>query len=914
MPPSQLKRLKASLREQGITGPQQSKKQRRQNEKNGANNEKRVQRSVALNGIREQFNPFEVKVSARGPKFPVTTNKTLSGRVSKSVKGRPGVTKGLGEENRRKTLLVEIQRRNKVGGVLDRRFGEDDPNMTPEEKMQERFTQEKQRRHKNTSLFDLEEDDDGEALTHMGQSLSFDGPALRDDFDEEGIELSDADDHPSDEERQDRKRRRLLDHGEVDYEEEDGTDLPERKKSKQEVMKEVIAKSKLYKYERQAVKEDDEDLREELDKELTNIHELLRGSTAKAPAPTSEVPGMNPERAALINGTDKVKFDKEYDLRLRQLAQDKRSQPTERSKTEEEKLEEESRRLLELEAKRLRRMEGIPEESDEEEGGKAVSGENEDDEEEEDEDFGFGSGIKTRPTNIDLGVEDEDDFIIDDDLVASGSDIDLTDGEDSSDQEEPVSEDDTDFVSGLLTEEEAKRPEFLTGANGLLPEVEFPEKNGINGDLPYTFSCPQTHQELLDITKRIALIDLPIVVQRIRALYHPKLKSENKVKLGKFAISLIDHIYYLPNQSTLPLFSVLETIIRHIHSMAKTYPVEIANSFRDHLENLHTSRALSPTPGDLVLLTAIGTIFPTSDHFHQVVTPAILSMTRYLGQKVPQYLSDYAIGAYLCSLCLQYQQLSKRYVPEVMSFAQNCLCVLAPAKFSKVPGNFPYHEPKSPLRIVKSKAVSRKLSFFDCTAKDLSEQEESSLKIALLESNISILDSAADRWTGQSAFNEVFEPTLQIMQHLGGAACRSKLSESTQSLISKTTRKLERLLKHAHLTRRPLELHHHKPLAIKTSVPRFEESYNPDKHYDPDRERAEAAKLRAEHKKERKGAMRELRKDANFIAREALREKKERDAAYEKKYNRIIAEIQGEEGKEANAYEREKQWRKKGRK
>lgn len=99
MPPSQLKRLKASLREQGIVGPQQSKKQKKQNAQNGANKDKRVNRTAALHGIREQFNPFEVKTSARGPKFDVTNNRILSGRVSKSVKGRPGVTKGLGEEN-----------------------------------------------------------------------------------------------------------------------------------------------------------------------------------------------------------------------------------------------------------------------------------------------------------------------------------------------------------------------------------------------------------------------------------------------------------------------------------------------------------------------------------------------------------------------------------------------------------------------------------------------------------------------------------------------------------------------------------------------------------------------------------------------------------------------------------------------
>jgi len=57
-----------------------------------------------------------------------------------------------------------------------------------------------------------------------------------------------------------------------------------------------------------------------------------------------------------------------------------------------------------------------------------------------------------------------------------------------------------------------------------------------------------------------------------------------------------------------------------------------------------------------------------------------------------------------------------------------------------------------------------------------------------------------------------------------------------------------------------------------------------------------------------------LRKDSSFIARESLREKKEKDAAYEKKMKRLMAEIQGEEGKEKNAYAREKEWRKKGRK
>jgi nucleolar protein 14 len=98
MPPSQLKRLKTSLREQGIVGPQKSKKQKKQNLQSGANIEKRIQRTAALNGIREKFNPFEFKTLARGPKFDVTSNRTVGGGVGKGGKARPGVTKGLGEE------------------------------------------------------------------------------------------------------------------------------------------------------------------------------------------------------------------------------------------------------------------------------------------------------------------------------------------------------------------------------------------------------------------------------------------------------------------------------------------------------------------------------------------------------------------------------------------------------------------------------------------------------------------------------------------------------------------------------------------------------------------------------------------------------------------------------------------------
>jgi nucleolar protein 14 len=288
-------------------------------------------------------------------------------------------------------------------------------------------------------------------------------------------------------------------------------------------------------------------------------------------------------------------------------------------------------------------------------------------------------------------------------------------------------------------------------------------------------------------------------------------------------------------------------------------------------------------------------------------------MSRYLGLKVPQNLSDYALGAYLCAQCLDYQRISKRYVPEIINFIENTLCALAPEKVSRPPGQFPFHEPKTSSRINHPPKSPKRLAFYDCVSQDASDEDEESLKLAILETNLKLLGTAADTWNKLPAFFEVFEPALRIVQHLSKSS-RSKFPQTTQISITKLAEKLNVQLKLAQLSRRLLELHHHRPLAIKMAIPKFEESYNPDKHYDPDRDRSEAAKLRKEFKREKKGAVRDLRKEGRAVARENLKEKKEKDAAYEKKFKRLISEIQGEEGQESKAYEREKEWRKKGKK
>ncbi|KAI1322213.1 Nop14-like protein [Xylariaceae sp. FL0255] len=900
MPGSQLKRLKASLREQGVIGPQQSKKQKRTTAQNGkANTNKRAQ---ALESLREEFNPFDFKHNARGPKFQVTSNRTAVGDAAKGITGRPGDAKALGEERRRHTLLVEMNRRNKTGGIRDQRFGENDASMTYEEKLLQRFVKEKQS-HK-TSMFDLEEDDEpAGGLTHMGKALPFLG---RDDFEE--TDLLDADRSESEGESNSSVRglKRAREAIHVDGEDEDATgEQPERKKSRQEVYSEIIAKSKFHKAERQAQKDEDEDMREELDQEFSNIRDLLFS--------TSKTSASKDDEATEATSTQlgKEKMERDYDMRLKQLAMDRKAIPSEKTLTEEEKAKRDVEKLKELEDKRQKRMRGEESSDSEDEGNgdetsdihPALKSMDRFDEEDQD-DFQLGSGIRTRPTATELGFDDEDDFIVEDDLLASGSDLEPIESDDDGDSlfKDEVDDEDDEFTQGLLNESEAQDPAF--GHESKVSEFHTSEIS----------SCPENLSEFMAISNRIPSSHLSSSIQHIRILFHPKLASENKSKLASFSRVLVQALFHLSNMSHPPAFATLESIIRHIHSLAKSYPIEIAEEFRSQIKDF-AKRYQNPSLGDLIILVGVATIFPPSDAFHPVITPAMLLITRYLGQKIPRRVEDYVQGAFMGSLALRYLQLSQRFCPELMNFCLLTLASLSPNKLTEELVNFPQHEPVPGIRIVGGSGLAtRKLKVTDCVGNEGLANNPSSIKIATMATTVRLLDTAASLYAGKSSFYESFLPVKLILDHLSEKSCKSELPTALNDQIAKFQTKLRTMLAMAKVARRPLELHNHRPLAIKMAFPKFEDKFDPDKHYDVDKNRAELAKLKAEHKKERKGAMRELRKDANFMAREKLRAKKQKDAAYEKKYKRLVAEIQGEEGREANAYEREKQARKRAAK
>ncbi|KAI8087486.1 nucleolar protein 14, partial [Thamnidium elegans] len=906
---SALKRLKKTLQVAGVVGQASKASRSKKDRKRGAPTEvgkNNADKKLSL--IRGEFNPFEHKIQK--------TKFEILGRKMKGTSGKPNLSKQIGEENRKKTLLVEMKNKNRRGGIIDKRFGENNPSLTPEERMLERFTREKQKSSSRSTMYNLDDDEEDLSLTHYGQSLS-----TMDDFDDAGLGLSDDEEEKK---QMDGKIVSRLHFGGFEDEREEGDG--ERHKSKHEVMKEIIAKSKMHKLERQNIKQEDDELRENLDDELDDIRGLLETKPRK-PLPSQNAvfkrnENENPREEDLNDYS-------EYDKAIRELATDQRAQATDRTKTEEEIAIEEKEKLEKAERARKRRMEGLDSEDEDEGSHKkkshkkrkgAPQGDDLGDDyldELEDDVVKLGKGLSLEDIRNSLEDDDEDE----DDEDEDDEDEDEDDEDEDEDDEE--GETDNEDIEDMEEDDEEEAPVFgdddgddmnEIGKAGVVhkKKVQKPVESE-KREIPYTFECPSTHDELLKILEGLDVEDSVIVTQRIRVLYHIKLAHDNKEKLTKFLGALVDHMAYVASTvSPLPT-TVLEGLGKHVYEMSQQLPEVAGQIFTARLKKMHGDMAKKmkhtssswPDIEDLTILRSIGHIFSTSDLTHPIATPALLFMCQALSQCRIQSEMDLGRGLFLTLLTYEYQTVSKRFIPESLNFLNRALVALAPKQTfeDNVPGFFPMPDGTAELSIEDTEGQGID-TIAPVKLEELSIEEESSntLRLSLLQGTLRMLERYLQLYASTPAFLEVFEDALHVVSKLTTVSWHSEL----ETLITTVQGRLERQIKFCKekRTKTPLRMQQHRPIPIAQHLPKFEKAYSMDRHYDPDHERAQQHKLESQVKKEKKGALRELRKDNQFIARERAKERKQKDEEYNKMVKGVMTILEGEQS-ELKRLERE---------
>ena len=379
---------------------------------------------------------FSFKEKAAAPEkpspFAIRSGKLkfdILGRKVKGDKGNVVKAREAGHTKRKNTLLKEYEASGKSNAFIDRRFGEDDASMTPEERAIGRLARTRLRQIKRGSGYNLNDgsDDDGPdyyddegpiTLTHGGKPI--------DEREEErrsahaiarGRSLRRNDDDSDDDMNMDAATTGALHFGggddddefeptlkrgdhdapaEADGDTNDADD--ERRKTKKEVMDELIDKSKYHKAERAKQRERDEDLLDKLDDEFKEISGagLFRAALSKGVGhlkpdgwERGKKNGAKDAAKDANKGTSSVLEKKmtasakealalaavatdarggaikdDYDRLTRELVLESRGQATDRMRTNEEVDAAEAAALETAERARLKRMNAVDSDDD----------------------------------------------------------------------------------------------------------------------------------------------------------------------------------------------------------------------------------------------------------------------------------------------------------------------------------------------------------------------------------------------------------------------------------------------------------------------------------------------------------------------------------------------------------------------
>jgi nucleolar protein 14 len=567
-------------------------------------------------------------------------------------------------------------------------------------------------------------------------------------------------------------------------------------------------------------REQEDNLRHQLDQDFDSLRSLLYAPDPSSTGSNSLPLGRIRDEMAKYSvptapASPPQDQGQDYDTRVRELAFDKRAQPKDRTKTEEELALEEKEALEKAERKRRRRMLG-------------------EDEVESDEGVGRGRGKNKR--RREGGADDlDDDFEEDHDMgglgTGLGADVQLDDGFDDSDEDDEIENDDdqSEQENSEDSEFEDDSDEHLEAEEGDHSDLttahkseKISSKHHKSAELPFTFPCPQTHEEFLEIVEEVEDSEVPTVVKRIRTLYHPSLAPENKFKLQVWLVSLccrksmllicgiqtltavlIDHILYITSPPS-SHFGLLASFLPHIFALTKSYPIQSAEYFVEKLSLMNKNLRLGLAKGaldpgaktwpglaELSLFRVIGSVWPTSDMNHAVISPTRLLMGAYLGLGRIRSLQDIASGLFLCTLYFQFEHLSKRLVPEVINFLINSVLHLCPHQFkdvSSLPGSFPSPDFHSdlcrPLSITVKKVGGLTMEKPNLVNIMCASTPNEQTKVDLLALAINLLGRFAHMYKDLDGFIELYRPVQDITFKLDANKLPTELQVSNLIQVS----------------------------------------------------------------------------------------------------------------------------------
>ncbi|KAK6049488.1 hypothetical protein COOONC_13007 [Cooperia oncophora] len=257
----------------------------------------------------------------------------------------------------------------------------------------------------------------------------------------------------------------------------------------------------------------------------------------------------------------------------------------------------------------------------------------------------------------------------------------------------------------------------------------------------------------------------------------------------------------------------------------------------------------------------------------------------------------------LATVVSDYVEESRRYVPEAIAFCQGALLMAVENEENERAPSvaFPISMPHKRMLYITENlpkdAEVKPLELPVVFAEDDSSMEDSDLmRCRVLRALVAVIQKYRILYAAhEHTFTATFSPFVDLLKRLPTSRMPSVLVEEVEAL----TRSMEAECKlRARLTQMSREVT--EKSMLKMLEPRFEENFDPERprmSRDQKRQgaRAEKEKLRHLVKKETRGAIKELRKDAIFLNRQR-KETAAKDRDRKEKTKRLMGGLQSQQG------------------
>ncbi|PAV65420.1 hypothetical protein WR25_12518 [Diploscapter pachys] len=496
-------------------------------------------------------------------------------------------------------------------------------------------------------------------------------------------------------------------------------------------------------------------------------------------------------------------------------------------------------------------------------------------------------------------------------------------------KEEKAEKDDYDRLAALLKTEEDRKtsssqnPTSLVQTNTIadeariLHEMEKERVLKIKPEcLPFVFKMPKKYIQFEALVKMYPDSALDDILNRLLTLYHPSLQEGNKERLKKLFVFLLRHFDVVSRTPpTNESMKTLETLGIHIHSLLKIDIEHCVECFRNMLTSNFTKNRKRLNVFHVVsLLRLSSSLFPTSDSFHPVTTLSLQMAVHFLAHAKITNLQTFAQFTVLATALLDHIREGKQFVPELVGFIQFSLDQ-AVQKNPENPGHqlttqFAGLDFLGPTTSTAKHPSELKPEDVFSDEKKKNFQDSPQNRCGILRRLLALTDQIRMLYLVHThSYKAVFRPILSILRNVES---RKDLPILVRDELKMLSGSLEETMtaKTPDLELRQLSRARNEKSMLKMLEPRFEENFDPERprtNRDPSRKGAAAEKKKLEHlvKKEKKGAIKELRKDGRFLANKQLATIKAADKDRRMKTKRILGGLAEQQG-EWNREKREK--------